>query len=111
MAPLLIVRSQIRLLFGEARVELQAPTVQAVARKHPHWYVTYPGLRASIDSRRLSDSAWRLGERIEEVPLKYAGFLCQSEAARPGASEVIVYAYQPANGNTGLDRVTSVIGE
>jgi hypothetical protein len=52
----------------------------------------------------------RDGKRVRELPLHYAGdtsqFAAELEIDAPGAWEVLVYAYDPANGNTGLDRTT-----
>jgi hypothetical protein len=55
----------------------------------------------------------RDGQRIFEVPLAFAGetsqFAAKVEAAEPGFYEVIVYAHDPSNGNTGLDRTTFIV--
>ena len=57
----------------------------------------------------------RDGQRIDQVPLHYAGshsqFSACYDADAPGTYEAIIYAYQPGNGNTGLDRVTWMIGQ
>ncbi len=54
----------------------------------------------------------RDGKTVSRVPLKYAGetsqFAASVEVADPGFYEVVVYAYDPANGNTGLDRTTFI---
>jgi hypothetical protein len=48
-----------------------------------------------------------------EVGLAYAGttsqFAAELTVRRPGAYEAVVYAYDPANGNTGLDSVTFIV--
>jgi hypothetical protein len=48
-----------------------------------------------------------------EASLRYAGSTSQFEGAvdaqQPGVWEVLVYAYDPATGNTGVDRTTFVI--
>lgn len=53
------------------------------------------------------------GEPAGEVTLHYAGTVSQFEgtvtADAPGVWEAIVYAYDPANGNTGLDAVTFIV--
>ncbi len=53
------------------------------------------------------------GERLEEIPLTYAGQPSQFEASlevdRAGLYQVTVYAYDPANGNTGVDRTTFIV--
>jgi hypothetical protein len=55
----------------------------------------------------------RNGERISEIPLAYAGetsqFATKVPAKEPGLYEVIVYAHDPRNGNTGLDRTTFIV--
>jgi hypothetical protein len=47
------------------------------------------------------------------VPLQFAGqtsqFATELELGETGVYEATVYAYDPATGNTGLDRVTFVI--
>lgn len=52
----------------------------------------------------------RNGEFLREQPLDYAGSASQFAGTllldRPGNYEVTVYAYDPANGNTGLDKTT-----
>lgn len=52
------------------------------------------------------------GKEVSRLPLAYAGETSQFEAAvpvdAPGFYEVVVYAYDPANGNTGLDRTTFI---
>jgi len=52
----------------------------------------------------------RDGKLLRTVPLGYAGkasqFTTELEIAEPGAYEAIVYAYDPANGSTGLDRAS-----
>jgi len=53
------------------------------------------------------------GKTVSRVPLKYAGetsqFAASVEFAEPGFYEVAVYAFDPANGNTGLDRTTFIV--
>lgn len=53
------------------------------------------------------------GKDMESIPLAYAGRPSQYAAAvpvrGPGVYEVAVYAYDPLNGNTGLDRVTYIV--
>lgn len=48
-----------------------------------------------------------------EIELRYAGTPSQFEgtvnADRPGVYEATVYAYDPSNGNTGLDGVTFIV--
>jgi hypothetical protein len=53
------------------------------------------------------------GEIIDEFPLRYAGstsqFTAQWNVDEVGAHEITVYAYDPDNGNTGLDKTTVVV--
>jgi len=55
----------------------------------------------------------RNGKVERTIPLAYAGktsqFDTEIELDEKGVYEATVYAYDPANGNTGLDRVTFVI--
>ncbi len=50
------------------------------------------------------------GEPLGRYPLHYAGstsqFAVSVPTTEPGLYEVVVYAHDPANGNTGLDRTT-----
>lgn len=53
------------------------------------------------------------GRRVGEVPLSYAGapsqFAGTVRVDEPGPYEITVFAYDPANGNTGIDRSTFVV--
>lgn len=53
------------------------------------------------------------GTSVGELPLQYAGTTSQFAGAwtvqESGIYEAIVYAYDPANGNTGVDSVTFVV--
>lgn len=55
------------------------------------------------------------GETVREVDLAYAGrtseFEVRLEGLAPGAWEATVYAYDPADGNTGLDRTSWLVRE
>ncbi len=55
----------------------------------------------------------RDGEKVAEVPFNFAGETSQFSAKYSpegkGVYQAIVYAFNPANGNTGLDRVTFVV--
>jgi len=57
----------------------------------------------------------RNGKVLRELPLSYAGstsqFAAELKLDQPGAYEVIVYAYDPGNGNTGVDKTTLVLRE
>lgn len=53
------------------------------------------------------------GKAVGEIPLTYAGtesqFAAQWNISEPGTYQATVYAYDPANGNTGVDDVTFVV--
>lgn len=72
-----------------------------------------PGGPWDADRFEVQALVTRDGKRIAEVPLRYAGetsqFVAELETAEPGSYEVAVYAYDPANGNAGLDRVTFIV--
>jgi hypothetical protein len=55
----------------------------------------------------------RDGAKLREVPMRYAGetsqFASELGEVEPGTYDVVVYAYDPANGNTGTDRTTFVV--
>jgi hypothetical protein len=57
----------------------------------------------------------RNGKPAGEIGLSYAGRTSQFEARiddpAPGVYEATVYAYDPANGNTGLDRTSWIVSE
>ena len=50
------------------------------------------------------------GKRVGVLPMQYAGVKSQFsgiwKVEEAGVYEAIVYAYDPANGNTGVDKVT-----
>lgn len=55
----------------------------------------------------------RDGELIAEAPLLYAGstsqFSAKLEVNKPGVYEVTVFAFDPENGNTGIDKTTFLV--
>lgn len=59
--------------------------------------------------------AWieRDGERVGDLPLAYAGsasqFAARWTAPGSGTYEILVFAHDPANGNTGLDRTVVIV--
>jgi hypothetical protein len=69
------------------------------------------------DSERMqiSASVTRDGKPWREVPLAYAGapsqFAATLHITEPGMYEAVVSAYDPTNGNTGLDAVTFVVSD
>lgn len=67
------------------------------------------------DANRLEVAAIvkRNGKKVEEVPLRYAGLTSRFDTKlnihEAGAYEITVYAYDPGNGNTGVDKTTIVV--
>jgi hypothetical protein len=67
------------------------------------------------DARRFEVRAIvsRNGAKLRELALAYAGetsqFTAELGGLEPGAYEVLVYAHDPSNGNTGLDRTTFLV--
>lgn len=57
----------------------------------------------------------RNGEHAGAMDLKYAGQTSQFagtwKVSEPGTYEATVYAYDPSNGNTGLDCVTFIVAK
>jgi hypothetical protein len=55
----------------------------------------------------------RDGSEVARIPLSYAGETSQFAASVPveaaGTYDVLVYAHDPANGNTGIDRTTFIV--
>jgi hypothetical protein len=55
----------------------------------------------------------RDGQPVEHVDLAYAGETSQFAGTvpveAPGVYDVLVYAYDPGNGNTGVDRTTFIV--
>ena len=53
------------------------------------------------------------GKPVHEIQLAYTGTQSQFEGTllldTPGVYEATVYAYDPSNGNTGLDIVTFIV--
>ena len=74
-----------------------------------------PGGLWDADRFEVKAIVKRNGERIGEVDLAYAGktsqFAGNVPVEQPGLYEVIVYAHDPGNGNTGLDRTTFIATE
>jgi hypothetical protein len=72
-----------------------------------------PGGMWDADKLEVKAIVRRNGDRISEIPLAYAGqtsqFAAKVPAKEPGLYEVIVYAHDPRNGNTGLDRTTFIV--
>jgi hypothetical protein len=55
----------------------------------------------------------RNGQRVGVLPMQYAGtpsqFAGTWNVQEDGTYEAIVYAYDPTNGNTGVDSVTFIV--
>jgi len=72
-----------------------------------------PGGLWDADRFEVRAVASRGGAKVRDVAMRYAGEASQFEAdladLEPGTYEVLVYAHDPANGNTGLDRTTFMV--
>jgi hypothetical protein len=72
-----------------------------------------PGGLWDADRFEVRARVSRDGKRVADLPLRFAGetsqFVGEVETRQPGSYEVIVHAYDPANGNTGLDRTTFIV--
>jgi len=72
-----------------------------------------PGGLWDADRHEVAAIVTRNGERIDEVALEYAGETSQFAGAipvsGPGVYDIAVFAHDPHNGNTGLDRTTVVV--
>jgi hypothetical protein len=72
-----------------------------------------PGGLWDADKWEVAAILARNGKTVSTVPLQFAGqtsqFATELELGETGVYEATVYAYDPATGNTGLDRVTFVI--
>lgn len=74
-----------------------------------------PGGLWDSDAYEIEAIVRRDREPVATFPLTFAGATSQFEATwsagAPGTYEIIVYAYDPASGNTGLDRTTVIVEE
>jgi hypothetical protein len=74
-----------------------------------------PGGLWDSDAYEIRARIKRNGEPVGEIPLNYAGETSQFAgtfvAKEPGAYQATVYAYDPANGNTGVDATTFIVAE
>jgi len=72
-----------------------------------------PGGLWDADALEVKALVTRNGEHLPPVALEYAGETSQFAGAlaitEAGVYDVAVYAYNPANGNTGVDRTTFVV--
>lgn len=71
-----------------------------------------PGGLWNADGYEIRALVRRDGGSPQEVPLRFAGessqFAGEIVVRQPGVYEVTVYAFDPANGNSGLDRTTFI---
>lgn len=74
-----------------------------------------PGGLWDAEQFQVAGIVRRNGKKVGTVPLEYAGATSRFEAVlkldRPGAYEVTVFAYDPENGNTGVDTTTFIVSE
>ena len=72
-----------------------------------------PGGLWEADQFEVAAFVYHDGKKHMKLPLEYAGepsqFQATLEVDRTGVYEVIVYAYDPANGNTGVDKTTFIV--
>ncbi|MGD2114151.1 MAG: hypothetical protein PVG07_03800 [Acidobacteriota bacterium] len=72
-----------------------------------------PGGLWDADGYEVRAIVYGEGGEVARVPLEYAGSASQFAATwsppGPGVYEAVVYAYDPSNGNTGLDRTTFIV--
>jgi len=72
-----------------------------------------PGGLWDADKLEVAAIVYRAGERVATVPLAYAGstsqFAVEWTAPEAGTYQAVVYAYDPSNGNTGVDQTTFVV--
>ena len=68
-----------------------------------------PGGLWDSDGYEIRAWLYRDGQQVDELTLEYAGepnqFTVSWQPVGPGYYEVLTYAFDPANGNTGVDRV------
>ena len=74
-----------------------------------------PGGLWDADKYEVKTLVTRNGERLPPVALAYAGKTSQFAGTlpldAPGVYDITVYAHDPANGNTGLDRTSFIVSE
>ncbi|MEM9170507.1 MAG: hypothetical protein AAGC56_12745 [Pseudomonadota bacterium] len=72
-----------------------------------------PGGLWDADGYEVAAFIYRNGEKVDEIPLAYAGttsrFAARYTPDGPGAYRIAVFAHDPANGNTGLDETTVLV--
>jgi hypothetical protein len=74
-----------------------------------------PGGLWDADQYEVAAIVRRDGETVPGFELSYAGetsqFSGRLDVSEPGAYEVTVYAYDPENGNTGVDKTSFILAE
>lgn len=74
-----------------------------------------PGGLWDADTIEVKALVTRNGERLPAIDLAFAGETSQFAGSvpieEPGLYDVTVYAYNPANGNTGIDRTTFIVSQ
>jgi len=72
-----------------------------------------PGGLWDADKYEVQAIVSRDGKEVSRIPMRFAGetsqFAVKVPIGEPGFYEVIVYAHDPGNGNTGLDRTTFIV--
>jgi hypothetical protein len=72
-----------------------------------------PGGLWNADKFEVAAIVRRNGNMMAKTPLCYAGSTSQFTGSldihEPGAYEIIVYAFDPANGNTGVDKTSLIV--
>lgn len=99
---------------AHGRLRVEPVTLEANVTMQCGCPVTPDGL---WDANRFEIEAWieKDGEAVARIPMEYAGTASQFQARwtppGPGVYQVTVTAYDPADGNTGLDRTTFILTE
>lgn len=74
-----------------------------------------PGGLWDADQFQVEAIIMRDGEKIDQIALAYAGqasqFTTSYQPSQAGAYQVVIFAHQPSNGNTGLDRTSFHVSE
>jgi hypothetical protein len=69
----------------------------------------------NADGFEVAALVYHNGKKLGPTPLEYAGqasqFRTVLEVEKPGVYEVVVFAYDPANGNTGVDKTKFIVTE
>ncbi len=100
-----------------AHIKLAPDTTKVPIRANVTMMCGCPVVDGGVwDARKYEVAAqiFKNGKKIDEIPLKYATPASQFAAdyplsGGPGIYQVVVYAYDPANGNTGVDFATFIV--